>query len=670
MPEQIDIDIDMSGGYWPSASGFAPDAVINTIRSGVNVWVRAGNRFEVVKSPAQTSATNVGARLFPLNDTRASIGGGLVSGRLPYAGLIRYLGGTLLYLSELTGQQVFINETAAAGVTTASSAGILRVAVPSGGGYNVYDAGFNPIVLPSGNVTTPAGGTKGMSGDTGVALCPWRTITNAIGAPSNTVVVNLAAGDTITIALPAMVSGQDGWIYAGTAPGVTSTQLRVIRYVRTTIRGTFTATAGSPNLTAGVGTFMLEDLRAGDVVTIDGGSYTVQSVTAQGAATLTTNFAGVTNSGKTATITSANAEWFGSAGEQGDRGALIDQNVFKPPRAAGALQFMGRTFLWGTDGPSGAVTGPGIRLMLADNPEHVGLTALTTTYGDDLLNVFPANDQRSKTFYLMTRNTLELLEFNDVADDPYRVRVIKQPGFSSAKGGIVYKNVFYGYDRQPLRTVVNGDIDTQFAQAVLSDMDLWTPENVVMGSDANNDAVLYCHWNASDGYTTVIPYLVQLGVWSTPIRVFAQVVDIATVNGTTYLSVLTGGNYRVWTWEGGSGTTTAPIYIASQFRTSPESDLFQLKNVVFTGNAGEVYVYIVQPGAALPDMTSTSAAYASFTPSTGTPPYTATDYTEAQKYMNTPPVRGIAFRVDFPFLSLFGNMQRLTARGFRKVARR
>jgi len=670
MPEQIDIDIDMSRGYWPSASGFAPDEVINTIRAGVNVWVRAGNKFEVVKAPSETSATNVGARLFPLNDTRASIAGGIVSGRLPYAGLIRYLGGTLLYLSELTSQQVYINEVAAAGVTTASSAGILRVAVPSGGGYNVYDAGFDPIVLPSGNVTTPAGGTKNMTGDTGVALCPWRTITNAVGAPSNVVVQTLAAGDTVLIALPAMVSGQDGWVYAGTAPGDPSTRLRVIRYVRTTIRGTFTATNLSPNLTAGVNTFFLEDLRAGDVVTIDGGSYAISSVTGQGTAVLTGNFTGGTGTGKTATITSANAEWFGSAGEQGDRGELIDYDVFKPPRAAGVLQFMNRTFVWGTDGPSSAVTGPGIRLMLADNPEHVGLTALTTTYGDDLLNVFPANDQRSKTFYLMTRNTLELLEFNDAVDDPYRIRVIKQPGFLSAKAGIVYKNVFYGYDRQPFRTVVNGDIDTQFAQAVLSDMDTWTPANVVMGSDANNDAVLFCHWNASDGYTTVLPYLVQLGVWSTPIRVYAQVVDVAAVNGTTYLQVLVSGNYRNWTWEGGAGPSTAPVYIASQFRTSPESDLFQLKNIVFTGNAGEVYVYIVQPGAALPDLTNTAAAYASFTPSTGTPPYTATDYTEIQRNMNTPPVRGIAFRVDFPFLSLFGNMQRLTARGYRKIARR
>jgi len=651
------IEFFIAGGYWPSTGDFPPDQFLNTIKAGLNVWLRAGNKIEVANGSTQLSTTNVGARIFSLNDDRAEIAGALVSERLPFAGLIRYLGGTFLFLSELTSQQVYINETSVTGVTTASSAGILRVSIPDGaGGYNTFDAGFEK----PGAITAvaAAGGTKAMAGQTGVALCAWRTSTNAVSAPSEIVYNNLTADDVIRIPMPAAVSGQDGWIYAGTAPGDTSGTLRVVRYIRIFPRGTFTATNGSANITAGIGTFFNQDLRVGDVVTIDAASYTIATVTSQTTATLTTNFTGTTGAGKTMFITTAQAEWRASTGSQGELGALIDFNTFKPPKAAGVLQFMNLTFLFGTDAESAsAVTGPGIRLMLNTNPEHVGLFALTTVYGDDILNVLPANDQRSKTCYILTPNTLELLEFTDNVDDPYRIRVIHQPGFMGAKAGIVYQNVFYGFSRAPFRTVTDGDVDTTFGAAVMRTTRFWD-DPVIMGVDPLNEAVLFSQWDSVNSVTNVLAFHPQLQAWSPPIQVSGRIVDFATVNGVTYFTLLTGGNYRVYTWEGGVGASGA--FVGTQYRSDPDGGLSNLESFVFTGRGTSIKYYIASPDMIPPDVGTSSSA-------TFTKSIMDTWQTHAEQYPNLKPGRGLAVRIDF---STSGNIERMIARLIPKRGRR
>lgn len=641
----------VTGGYYPSASTFTREDLWNTVRAGESVWIRAGNRVEVGNNVAQLSSTNLGARIFSLNTQRAEIAGALVSGRLPYAGLVRYQNAALFYLSELTSQQVYINETSVAGLTTSSTAGMLRVAISDGvGGYSVYDAGFNPPAS-IGTVTSPGGGTKAMSGNTGVALCAWRSTTNAISAPTAITYDNLTSGDIFSIALPAAVSGQDGWVFCGTRTGDTSGTLRVVRYVYITARGTFTATNGSPSITAGANTFFTQDLRAGDVLTISGGSYTVSAVTSNTTLTLTGNFVGATASGLTATVTTACAEWY-----DGELGDIIDFDVFKPVKAAGVLTAFGRTFIWGTYGDgSSAVTGPGVTPMLLDNPEHIGRNTILTAEGDDLLNVLPGDE----TLFLMTPNTLETVSFTGNDTVPYLVRVLHRPGFAAAACGAVYKNQFYGYVNRPVRTV-GDDIDAMFGTPVLSDMQSWTASRVVVAIDTKNEAVLYCHYDGSST-TTVIPYNVQLGIWNPPFRFSGQVTDYAVVNGTTYLMVLTGGNYRAYTWEGGTGA--ANPYIASQFHSA--ADRYKLKGIVFTGNATTCYVYAIQPGdTGDPDVTSTAGAADSFLIQS------VSLYRSLKEIkFNSVAARAFALRIDFTLSGTSGKLDQLVAR-FRKLEAR
>src|SRR5262245_44354689 len=200
MPEPANlnsIEVLFSGGYFPRAAALASNGLERTIRAGSGVWLRPGGRVEVASGLSQVSSTNVGARIFAANTQRASIAGGLNGDLLPYAGLIRYPNSVLLFLSEDTSAQVYLDETAVTGLTTSSTAGRLRVAVPDGsGGFNVFDAGFDKPILTSSDVTVftfGAGslGQRPMAGAIGVAVAPWRSKTNAIGPPSEVVYNNI-----------------------------------------------------------------------------------------------------------------------------------------------------------------------------------------------------------------------------------------------------------------------------------------------------------------------------------------------------------------------------------------------------------------------------------------------------------------------------------------------
>lgn len=653
MPSLQEFEMDVSGGYYPSCSVLPPAELQNTIRAGRNTWLRPLSKLQVANGVSQISVQNVGARIFQANTQRAAIAGGLVGGtRLPYAGLTRYQNAALFYLSELTGQQVYLDESAVSGLTTSGVAGRLRVAIPDGGGgYNVYDSGFDPPVLPGGNVSVGSGGTKSMSGSTGVALAAWRTSTNAISAPSNIVYQTCtpSSADLFTITLPSAASGQDGWIFAGTRWGDQTGEVRVVRYVYITPRGTFTATNGSPNLLGDDNTRWLRDLRVGDVIDISGTSYTVSTITDDKTAALTTNFSGSTNT-YTATMVDVVADWYNS-----ELGALLDRDVIKPPSAAGILSYAGRVFLWGTDGESGNTTGQAIRPLLASNPEHVGLTVIVTEGGEDILNALAGD----RGLFLMTPNTLQTVTFTNQTNAPFVVRVLHQPGFKTPTCGAIYKDRFYGFSGKPLRSIADDNMDVEFGAAVFSDMQSWDDSKVVVAIDPINEAVLYCQRDSGGGTTTIIPYMAQLGRWGIPHTITGQVIDFTVVNGICYLILLVGANYRVYQWEGGAGVSDA--YVATQFQDAgSQSDRKVIKRFVFTGKASTLRAYVIRPGAAPPDLTSTGAAAATHTLS-------GSDVSEAMTRTHIGNARALAVRLDFP---AGGSWDRLSTKGYGLKAER
>lgn len=594
--------MSVEGGYFPSAPKLAPAALRRTIRYGQNVWLRPFGGVEPIMGTAGISLTAVGARLFNADVDRWEIAGALVGSRLPYAGLIRGPGGVIFFVSELTSKQVYRNETAVAGMTTSATSGRLRLAIPNGsGGFDTYDAGFDKPATPT--VTVGAGGTKSMAGQTGVALAPWRIITDTIGPPSPITYNDLqpTTADLVSIVLLTAVSGQDGWIYAGTRPGDTSGELHVIRYVRITPRGTFTATNGSPNITAGVGTFFQQDLRSGDVIPIDGGGpYTVSAVTSQTTLTLTGNYAGATAALKTTTITTAAADWYDA---EAAAGAIVDQDIIRLPQAAGVFSFANQYFVWGvTDRVKtpGAVTGPAAVAMLPGNPEHCKASGLMlTASGADMLNVLVGDEQ----LFVMTTAGLDYAVFTGDPTNPYKIRTVAEPGFKAATNGLVYKNTFYGYNNRPVRIFANGESDVEFAAPVWSDMKAWQAQRVLQAIDPNNEAVLYCYDNQT-ATSTVIPYMTALSAWNPPHVYALRFIDSAVVQGELYLTTIdiASGNYLVIQWEAGSGGS---CYFATQFYDFGELDVVDvIKQIQVAGKLASVTLFVATPGTATPDISN------------------------------------------------------------------
>lgn len=652
MPELTELRYLFTGGYYPNTPVIgASQGQQATIRAGNNCWLRGDGRIEVANGVSQTSSTAVGARIFQFNTQRAEIEGALVSGRLPYAGLLRYQNAVMFYLSELASKQVYLDETSVTGLTTSASAGMLRIGIP-GGSWSVYDAGFNPPVLAGTNVSTPNVGSKDMLGYTGVSLCAWRTITNAISAPSNVVYKTLDATNKsilIDISAVSTQSGQDGWIYGGTGVGDGSGTTSVVRYIRITPRGTFTATNGSPTL-AGSGTLWTQDLRPNDYILIGAVTYTVLSVDSDTQVTLTANFGEPTGSGKTATITKASAEWY-----NGELGTVLSRDVYKPVKAAGVFSYAGRAFLWGCYGQdASAVTGPAIVPLLQDNTEHTGAARNTilTSNGDDILNVSPGETR----LFVMTTNTLESVTFTADTNVPYKVRVLYQPGFKATRNGCVFQDQFYGYSNKPLRTVVDDNIDTEFGLGVWSAMKAWTPANVVVLPDPVNMAVLYCHYDGVSA-TTVIPWMVMHNAWGPPHTVSNQITDGAVVNGGLYVTVNNAGAYKTYGWETGTTGTASSPYVTSQFLdTGDPAARKTVKSLVVNGKTSNVRAYRISPAGTYPDLTSTGAATATFSTS-------SSEKAEKEIRTHIPECRALALRVDFPTA---GTLDSLAARGYVK----
>jgi len=654
------LEITFSRGYWPSAADIPPVDFLGTIRRGSNCWLRSTGRPEVANGLLEVSSQNVGARIFAADVLRATIAGALVGSRLPYAGLIRYDNSVLFFLSEVADAQLYLNEVAVSGVTTSSTAGRLRIAIPNGvGGYDDFDAGFTKVALATSNISAGGVGAlpnnaRPMIGAIGVAISRWRSKTNAIGPPSDVVYNNftppasVANGNRMSIfpaGLPSAENGQDGWVVLGTHWDDRSGEIRIVRFVYNAVPGTFTATNSSPNLTAGVGTRWLRDLRAADGVTIDGSNYAIDTVTSDTTATLTTNFTGSTNPGKIMTMQSIGAYWFDS-----ELGSLVSRDIYTPPRAAGILKYAGRVLLFGVPDTrnlaSSSATGNAVVALLPNNPEHVGLLAIGTASGSDIVNALGADGP----LYLMTTTGLEIVSFTSDPDEPYKIKIIAEPGFKAATNGVLDGDYFYGFNGMPFRTRADKNIDFEFAEAVHQDMKGLDGTRMMLNTDPINKAVLYMF---DDGNASKVwPWMTQQGRWGPPLNFSARIIDSQVVNGALYVTYLSGGVYRVNQWEGGAGIGGSR-YVASQYYDPRLLARNRVKRLSFAGKAGSLSVYAATEDAVVPDVSNLGAATETF-------PLSDIDKLEPEIKTNIHGA-GHAFRVDFA--SNDGNIDKLVASG-------
>lgn len=654
-PDLLDsIEVIFGGGFFPSAPSLAPVALQGTIRRAANVWLRPGGRIEVAQGPLEVSSNNVGARIFAADTQRASIEGDLVGNRLPYASLFRYQNSVLLYLSEETDAQVYLDETAVTGLTTSATAGRLRVAVPDGsGGYDVFDAGFEKPVLESADIIPLSSlGTKNMQGFIGIAIARWRSKTNAWGPPSEVIYNNITANTNtvLEVALPTAASGQDGWLILGTRWGDRSGQVRIIRYLYIIPRGTFTAANGSPDV-VGDGTLWTQDLQQGDFIADrgDATTYRVDAIIDDTHITLDANYSGISGSGKQWEFGQPRVEWF-----EGDLRDIVDRNIQRPLRAAGVTQFGKRVFLWGipdtTSPTSTDATGNGFSAMLDNNPEHIGTLAGVTASGADIVNALAADGP----MFLMTTQGLEIIDLVSTGDQPYIPRIIAEPGFKVGTNGVLYKDWFYGFNNRPLRTRARENIDVLFAAPVTEDMRVWDGERVIVAVDPDKEAVLYIFDDGES--TTILPWMAQLNVWNPEIVLPQRILDAQVVNGKLYITYFDGSNTRVNEWEGGTGLSGA--YVSSQYYDARRLARNRLKNMNVAGKVGSLSVYAAKPGEAIPDVSNILEAEVTFTES---------DLAEMLEAKNATNIEGaaFAFRVDLP--SSDGTVQKIVGRGIPKA---
>lgn len=601
-PLQLLTSFTATGGYRSVSTLAGPDARSDTPWRGQNAWIRPGGRLVPVKGVgAQLSSEDLGARIFAADQYRAEIAGGLVGGtRLPKSSLVRFNASALFFVSELTGQQVYINESISTpytmtGVTTSSTAGKLRVAVmTSATAFTVYDAG---LIAPAAiNGAAAGSGTKAMDGKISIVQCARRISTNTTSNPSPATVFTLTAGgnNRVLVTLGLASTGQDAWLFGGTewARGDQG-PWRTIRECRITLTGTVDRTTTA---LTGTGTRFQRDLRLGDVVTIDGVDYTISAIASDTAATLASGSG--SSVGVAVTLKQAMLEW-----RNGELGELIEFDNDVPPLMDGVAVF--NDFLFGWKGNEFYPSKIG-------NPEAFpAILQRQTQSGGNIVGVH-AGDGR---IYLLTTNGLEVVNFTQNPDDPFLIRQVWGFGFSAPNQAVVVEGTLYAAvgtsnGVKLVRTRVDDSPDLEFSADVESDMKTWAAERVILSHDPANGAVLAFHRDLLGGprETTVLPYLLQQGIWSLPQIIINKVVDAVTVNNACEMIIHNGTSYRAYRFENGDGSTTSG-YVAWPFVDAPADALRKvIKRLKFTGQADEVFLYAARPGAAAPDVTGISDA--------------------------------------------------------------
>lgn len=646
-------------GYRPAQSIGGVDVDPNTLYRGQNYWVRPGGRLIPTKGAAETTAQNVGPRIYALDQYRGTIGGALVSSRLPKESLVRYQGSALFFVSENTSQQVYINESTSSpftltSVTTSSTASKLRVALLNGTTYTAYDAGLAAPLSP-GTVATETGGDKSMDGVVSIVACARRSVTDYTSNPCPADVQTLAAAgnNRIRVTLPSMATGQDGWIYAGTNWGAGNYgPWKTIREIDTVFSVTCT------NASASV-TFANADkwLRPGDKITIvdslaassnyyvDGGADAPTSTgfkLASDATGTPTTFSGATGA-CTVTVTEIVLDW-----RNGELGEQIEFDNDLPPTLDGLMLFNNTPFGW---------QGNTLYPSKIGNPEAFPqILARGTQSGANIVQAL-AGDGR---IYLMTTNGLEVVTFTQNDLDPFLIRQVWAFGFSSPTQAVVAEGTLYAAvgtssGVKIVRTRVDDSPDLEFSANVESDMLGWNVANVTMAIDPANGAVLAIY---NDGTNSkIVPFMLQQQVWGLPQTVTGQVKSAATVGNSCYFINLVSSNFRVYTHEGGTGSGTTS-YVVWPFI---EQDGIRqiIKRIKVTCDATTLYVYTLAPGASVPDVTNTTAATVSVA-------LTDTLVQEPQIQTNLPNAQSWTIRIDstgataeITELNVFGMLNRI-----------
>jgi hypothetical protein len=462
------------------------------------------------------------------------------------------------------------------------------------GDYSIFKLGMKKPATPT--TGTAGGGVKNMQpGTYTVRIVPARTATGGFNNPSEAASVTIAtAGDVIQITFPAMdtSAGQDAWRVYGTLFS-TSESVSGPWY--------FVDQITTSAVSSGGGTVSFEwrdsEIQSNDILEFDNdppppGSF----VSSLGGfpVLIGTNGPGRTLAG-TAATTAGDATVTGTS-TTFDVDLAVGRFVWINNLLYQVLEVNSATSI--EVKPTPTANASGLTIRSADEAPGPVLRPAKPYLGGFNIEAFPARFgvalnppetiigfvEGIGRLYLLTPNRLHIAILSGDPDLPVVVRPFWRTGFRNPRACAFINGYLYGFTSNgATRSAGAGDAvreEHEFAAPVDSDMQNWNPSKVSVSYDPRNEAVLYMH--ADDGarasgkrYSTVLAYMLKLGVWSAPCRIedvndtddqFAT--SAAAVNGIPYVLVSSITTPAVFFWDGvpqGSSGELGEIYAGTPF---------------------------------------------------------------------------------------------------------
>lgn len=520
------------------------------------------------------------------------------------------------------------------------------------GDYSIFKLGMKRPAAPT--LAEGGAGVKEMQpGTYSIRIVPARTATGGFNNPSEADSVAItAAGNVIDVTFPAMdtAAGQDAWRVYGTLFS-TSEAVSGPWY--------FIDQITTSAVSSGGGTVSFEwrdaEIQSNDILEFDNdppppGSF----VSSLGGfpVLIGTNGPGRILAG-TAAITSGDATVTGT-GTAFDVDLAVGRFVYINSLLYQVLEVNSATSIEVKPTPS--ATASGLQIRSADEAPGPVIRPAKPYLGGFNIEAFPARFGVAMNppetiigfvegigrLYLLTPNRLHIAVLSGDPDLPVVVRPFWRTGFRNPRACAFINGYLYGFTSNgATRSAGSGDAvveEHEFAAPVDADMQNWNPSKVSVAYDPRNEAVLYIH--ADDGtrpggtkrYSTVLAYMLKLGVWSPPCRIedvqdsddsFAT--SAAAVNGVPFFLISSITSPNVWFWDGvpqGSSGELGEIYAGTPFMDiGAEGVDHQVRGMIVTASGnnpltGNVYGVPANTDVPLTDFaagTNSSSGNLSFT---------------------------------------------------------
>lgn len=240
-----------------------------------------------------------------------------------------------------------------------------------------------------------------------------------------------------------------------------------------------------------------------------------------------------------------------------------------------------------------------IEPMLPLNPtRRLRRAATSTQNGHTIVGVIGGQG----IAFLMCKQSLQVATPTGQETRPTTTRQVWDFGFYNEHAGVVIDGTFYGWTAKGLaRTAGDQEPERTFTQPVDSLLRTFDRENIVLGNDPVNVALVVFHAN-DDDTTTAVPFMHREGVWSSPMTIPGLVKSAAVVDGQLVIVVYEDSEYHAYYWDQGDNIPLG-WYAVSPFCDAGNEVLDkQLMAANVTASANHAGLHIVKRGEAKPSL--------------------------------------------------------------------